>query len=447
MKIVKIILALVSVLLLFLLMYFSLELIKSGKEAKSYKSDYAELHSVKYGMFNSDEWTRKITKIVEDKIENFDININNRAEVEGYVGTIINTLIIETERIVKERNKGGTGFFDRIMGSTKQMITDSIINFKELRKRVPEFTATVMEEIEKPENQARAKKVLSEKFKEFMHNKFQATTDMSQYNAILHKYNANNRKTCTLNLNTHMQNHTDKMNNVTLNILGIAALIMLLVILQGTLNSLALFTLAGTTISLLVTGIMLPMLDIEAKIAKLSFMVLENPVIFENQILFFQSKSIADLLTLLLESAEAKMIFVGVLLGMFSIIFPSLKLIATTIYYYSKGIMGNNPITRFFALYSTKWSMADVMVVSIFMAYLGLDGVIESELNKLETPINPVNIVTTNGTHLEVGFFLFLGFVLTSFVLSILVEKSRKSRENTKYIENKEAKIVEKLKP
>ena len=428
MKIVKIVLALISVLLLVVLIYFSIELIKSGKEAKSYKADYAELHSVKYGMFNSDEWTKKITKIVEDKIDNFDININNRAEVESYVSSIIDTLIVETERIVSERNKKGTGFFSSIMSSTKQMITNSIIDFKTLRKRVPEFTATVMTEIEKPENQARAKKVLREKFKEFMQNKFQATTDLTHYNAILHKYNADNLKTCTLNLNTYMQKHRDKMNNATLRLLGIAALIILLVILHGTLNSVGLFTLAGTTLSLLITGITLPMLDIEAKIAKLSFMVLENPVIFENQILFFQSKSIADLLTLLLKSGEPKMILVGVLLVMFSIVFPSLKLMATTIYYYSKGIIGNNPITRFFALYSTKWSMADVMVVSIFMAYLGLDGVVENELNKLENPINPVNIITTNGTHLEVGFFLFLGFVVTSFILSILVEKGRKSK-------------------
>jgi hypothetical protein len=38
----------------------------------------------------------------------------------------------------------------------------------------------------------------------------------------------------------------------------------------------------------------------------------------------------------------------------------------------------------------------------------------------------PINVITTNGTDLQVGFFLFLGFVASSFVLSILVEKSRK---------------------
>jgi len=37
--------------------------------------------------------------------------------------------------------------------------------------------------------------------------------------------------------------------------------------------------------------------------------------------------------------------------------------------------------------------------------------------------IEPINIITTNGTQIGVGFFLFLGFVLSSFVLSTLVKK------------------------
>jgi uncharacterized paraquat-inducible protein A len=169
------------------------------------------------------------------------------------------------------------------------------------------------------------------------------------------------------------------------------------------------------------------MLDIEAKINKLYFIILEKPLTFTDQIIFFKSKSISDLVQLLLESDEIKMIFVGVLLVMFSIIFPTLKLISTYLYFYSRSFIGNNAIVRFFALRSTKWSMADVMVVSIFMAYLGLDSMIENELKKLVEQSAPVNVITSNGTELQVGFFLFVGFVFTSFILSILVENSRKS--------------------
>jgi len=426
MKIMKKIFSAIATLLLLVLIYLSFNLIQMGHAAKVYKSDYATLHSVEFGMFNSDVWTDKITQIIDKKIENFDLNTSNRNEIKGYIETIIDTLVSEAERVVRERNKGKRGFLDSILGSTKQMITDSIIDFKDLRRRVPEFTNAVMSEVEKPTNQQKAKKVIREKLKAFMNEKFQRHTDMHAYYAIMQKYHTDDLATCNTMLDTKMHILQKGMHSAMILMLSVAAMIILLIIFQGPLSSIGLFLLSGTTVTLLISGVMLPMLDIEAKISKLYFTILDHPIVFENQILFFQSKSISDLVRLLLDSDEAKMIFVGLLLVMFSIIFPTLKLIATTMYFYSKSIIGDNPITRFFALKSTKWSMADVFVVSIFMAYLGLDGVVSNELKHLEAKSTPMNVITTNATHLEVGFFLFLAFVLTSFVLSLMVESKRK---------------------
>jgi len=426
MEIMKKIFSAIATILLLVLIYLSFNLIQMGHVAKVYKSDYATLHSVEFGMFNSDVWTDKITQIIDKKIENFDLNTSNRNEIKGYIETIIDTLVIEAERVVRERNRGKRGFLDSILGSTKQMITDSIIDFKDLRRRVPEFTDAVMSEIEKPQNQERAKKVIREKLKAFMNEKFQRHTDMHAYYAVIQKYHTDDLGTCSNVLNSKMHTLQKGMHSAMVLILSVATMIIFLIIFQGPLSSIGLFLLSGTTVTLLVSGVMLPMLDIEAKISKLYFTILDHPIVFENQILFFQSKSISDLVRLLLDSDEAKMIFVGLLLVMFSIIFPTLKLIATTMYFYSKSIIGDNPITRFFALKSTKWSMADVFVVSIFMAYLGLDGVVSNELKHLEAKSTPMNIITTNATHLEIGFFLFLGFVLTSFVLALMVESKRK---------------------
>ncbi|SFV70827.1 hypothetical protein MNB_SV-13-2044 [hydrothermal vent metagenome] len=423
---IKKLLAISSGILLIVMFYLSLQLVESGKTARYYKTDYAELHSVAYGMFNSDIWTRKVTKIIDDKIENFDFNENNRVEIKSYISKIIDTLILEADRVVREHNQGKRGFFDSIMGSTKQMITDSILDIRKLRDRVPEFTNAVMEEVEKPENQQRAKLVLREKLKQFTEKRFTPSTDMTDFNAILTKYNTKTLEECTLVLENHRTLLSESMNEEMEKILLLALIIIILIVLHGVLSSLTLFVLASSSLILLVSGVMLPMLDIEAKISKLYFVILDKSVVFENQILFFQSKSISDLVRVLLDSGEAKMILVGLLLVMFSIIFPSIKLLASYLYFYSKGFLGNNPITYFFALRSTKWSMADVMVVSIFMAYLGLDGVISNELKHLEKNSAPVNIITSNETHLEVGFFLFLGFVATSFVLSLMVEYKRK---------------------
>jgi hypothetical protein len=424
----KLLLALPTVLLI-ILIYLSITIIKKENIAKNYKSEYATLHSSEFGMFNSDKWTAQIIKIIDKKIENFNIqNIDNREEIKGYISSIIDTLIAEAQKAVKERNTHKRGFLDSILGSTKQMITDSIINFEDLRNRVPEFTDRVLKEIEKPQNQMRAKTVLQDKIKKFIKENIQKHTDMTPLNTVLKHYHTTSETVCNNILNQKIEKLRIDMQKQMKYMLILALSIIIIILSYGTLNSITLFLLSGTTITLLISGIFLPMLDIEAKIAQLNFTILDSTIVFHNQILFFQSKSISDLVHLLLESHEFKMKFVGILLIMFSVIFPTLKLISTTMYYYSKSIIGNNPITRFFALKSTKWSMADVFVVSIFMAYLGLDGVVNNELKHLENKAEPVNIITTNGTHLEIGFFLFLAFVLTSFVLAYLVDK-KKSKE------------------
>lgn len=419
-------LVILSMIVLSVMIYTVMHLLEAGEKAKSLKTDYAQLHSVEFGLFNSSIWTEKIANVVDQKIDDFDFTETSRAEIKTYVETILDTLIVEADRSVRERNKNQSGFFDSLLGETKQMVTDSLVNIKDLRNRVPEFTDTILNELERPDNQKILKKVMRDKLRTFTQNNL-SPTDISNYNAILKRYNTESFEACTIVLDGILAKNTQEMDRDAMIILSLATLLIILVIVQGTiLRSITLFLLTATSITLLIPGLFLPMIDIEAKIAKFHFTILEKPIIFTDQILFFQTKSISDLIRLLLEYEEAKMIFVGVLLTLFSVIFPFLKLISTYLYFYSRRFIGNNAIVRFFALKSTKWSMADVMVVSIFMAYLGLDGIVGHELKALEARTVPINVITTNDTHLNVGFFLFLGFVISSFVLSMLVEHSRK---------------------
>ena len=418
-------LMILSVLLLSSMIYTITHLIETGKEAKVLKVDYEQLHSLQYGLLNSNVWTDKISAVFYQKIDEFDFTSTNREEIKTYVETIIDTLIVEADKTVR-RNNEKRGFFKSLLGDTKQMITDELVDIRKLRQKVPQYTDAVMNELEKPANQKILKAVMKDKLHQFMKTNLDPV-DMSGYNQILEVYQCNDFETCSTLLDAQLKQKTEEMNLYTIAILSMAVILIILIILQGTiLKSITLLLLSLTSIALLIPGLLLPMLDIEAKINKLYFIILEKPLTFTDQVIFFKSKSISDLVQLLLESDEIKMIFVGVLLVMFSVIFPTLKLVSTYLYFYSRSFIGNNAIVRFFALRSTKWSMADVMVVSIFMAYLGLDSMIENELKKLVEQSAPVNVITSNGTDLQVGFFLFLGFVFTSFVLSILVENSRK---------------------
>ena len=78
---------------------------------------------------------------------------------------------------------------------------------------------------------------------------------------------------------------------------------------------------------------------------------------------------------------------------------------------------------RFFALKSGKWSMADVYVVAIFMAYIGFKSILDNQLGQLNFKTRSLASVSTNETTLQPGFLLFICFVLFGLVLSTILEK------------------------
>jgi len=100
---------------------------------------------------------------------------------------------------------------------------------------------------------------------------------------------------------------------------------------------------------------------------------------------------------------DIQMKFVGVLLITFSIFFPLLKIVSSLGYYYNYHRARENPVIKFFVLKSGKWSMADVMVVAMFMTYIGFNGIITNQLGQLSSSVQELEILTTNGTPFSRG--------------------------------------------
>jgi len=180
--------------------------------------------------------------------------------------------------------------------------------------------------------------------------------------------------------------------------------------------------LSMATLLLLAAGVMTPMIEVEARIDELSLSLLGKPLVFTDQVLYFQSKSILDLVRVLTATGDADMLLVALLVVLFSLIFPAAKILASLIYYSNPRGWRSLRLVRFFALRSGKWSMADVLVVAILMAYMGFDGLISSQLAELSSRGQPLDLLSTNGTSLQLGFFLFLAFVIASLFLSALLE-------------------------
>lgn len=73
------------------------------------------------------------------------------------------------------------------------------------------------------------------------------------------------------------------------------------------------------------------MLDMEAKIASLSFKVAGYPIQFTDQVFYFQSKGILDVFWLLITDSDRKTQAVGVFVVVFSVILPLVKMFASWI--------------------------------------------------------------------------------------------------------------------
>jgi len=173
---------------------------------------------------------------------------------------------------------------------------------------------------------------------------------------------------------------------------------------------------------LLAVGLTASMIEVDARIKSLDFVLLGEHVIFKNQVLFFQSKSILDVVEVLVKQPGVDSILVGILILVFSILFPVMKLSSTGIHLLGKRKLAENKFIKYFAFQSGKWSMADVIVIAILMTYIGLNGLLESQLSSLNISSDFLTIITTNNTALQPGYIIFISFVLYGLTLSTILK-------------------------
>jgi len=218
--------------------------------------------------------------------------------------------------------------------------------------------------------------------------------------------------------------------NITNSVLLVAFLCILLIIFFEKNHSklkITLYILAA--LHLLILGVFLPMIAIDARISSMELQLMGEPISFANQVLYYKSKSIMEVSKVMLSQGEIKVMLVGILVLLFSVIFPVSKLIAS-VFLIFKRTLKDNKIIRFLVFKSGKWSMADVMVVAIFMSYIGFTGIISSQLGQLENVSSSLHVLTTNNSELQNGFFFFMGFVILSIFISQTIQKLIEGKSN-----------------
>ncbi len=370
------------------------------------KNDYAELNNIKYGLFSVDEWKKQIVVILDEEINKLYLSRTTERELRKHIEVLLNTLIDKVYEIIKEGDSSTAG------GAVKQALLKMFINLDDIKKGIPEYTDAIIHEITKPKTKGQIKTLLGKEVEQYFSKTFDIQ-DTSQLDRILLATDSNDIETARVKLNKEISAKHDLIVKETI----------LLIVLSVVLFSLSRFSRLPLTPSrhillvlslfiLLIAGVTTPMIDLEAKISRMSFMLLGHPIEFENQVLYFQSKSILDVFWIMITYKDLQMKFVGVLLITFSIVFPLLKIASLVGYHYDYHNARKNPVVEFFVLKSGKWSMADVMVIAIFMAYIGFNGIITNQFDTLSSASQGLEILTTNGTSLQPGYYVFLTYTL-----------------------------------
>ena len=392
--------------------------ISLSTEIQEYKRDYAEINHIRYGLLNADRWKMELSRIISGKIEEFELTTENREALKIRVEALMHQMLDEVNAIMLDE-----------MGRIKRMLVNAFIDLDKLRSNIPVLAENLISELSKPEYRDQLRNYLLARLDEFLADTYNNDQQL-EYFRLLQKYDTNDPEQASVQLNQQILVSKNLLLAYTLLIIFLCGLVFLMNYTRKNpvqWNRPVLMLLTITI--LLVCGISIPMIDIDAHLSRLDFRLMGEDIRFDNQILFFQSKSILDVVWVLIKTSKTEMIFVGLLIFCFSVLFPFAKLICTFLSAVDLQKAGSSGFIRFFTYRSGKWSMADVLVVAIFMAFIGFDGLISDQLSDLNRMEENIQIVAANGTGLQPGFYFFLAFCLMGLLLSeFLHKKSRLGR-------------------
>ena len=418
----------VGIVLLLPAIWFSWRTYDGLAKRRDLRTDLAELEHVRYGLLSADQWRSIIGPILNAQVDKLDLKgqtRNLRPMVEHSLNSLLDN-IRQQMSAPKPANAKGPPVF----GLGNPMIVNMIINA--LRPHVPEYTNVVLAELAKPQNLKAFKESVRSVMTDAVKNTF-STVDMTTYSAILRRYGCSTGAVCEETLRDRIQESDSQLSKYYLIVLASAAVgFILLASGRAALSRAAVVVLILFCIAMLVSGVLSPMLEVEVRITRLDATLLGSPLEFREQSLYYRSKTVLEVSKSLIEMHRPAMSLVAVLVILFSVVFPTLKMLALSVSLFRPPLLRNSRIVRLLAFELSKWSMADVMVLAIFMSFIAFNGVIESGLEGMRaTPAVQQLVIPTNSSRILPGYYLFIGFCVASIYLSKKLEQGIASCSST----------------
>ena len=396
--------------------YFGYRLDILSAEQEQIKEDYSMSNNITFGLFSLDQWRERIAAVVDRQVTDYKVTPAQKkamqAQVQEQLSGLINT-------VVKEINKPQKS----LGGKLKKFAFNQFVEPEQLQAQVPSFSKTIVDKVNSPASIKRLKNIATSKIDQLEDATYDSTS--VAYNQVTKSLYLKYQVSNPADFNKKVNSQLDAIRKVTYNyayaMLGCVVLVMALwwllrnkAELQNTLFIMSLLF----AFILLAVGMTASIIEVDARIQTLNFMLMGEKVSFENQVLFFQSKSIMGIVRTLIEQPKPDAVLVGILILLFVIILPLLRMIAKGIVILGSEKLAENKVVKYLTFELGKWDMADVMVVGIAMTYIGLNGILKSQLSNLNISNEFLNTTTINYTSLQPGYIIFVGYVAFEMVLT-----------------------------
>ena len=402
-----------------------------SEERTELSVEYAEVNKINYGLFNIQLWKKKAFDMFRDKAQDFAISPNVYVDVEDqlsiylsnvydeYIGSgkLFNEMLADAE----ESGKINTFFANMI----KENIDEQIQKLN-LKAKLPSIVKNLSGELKR--NEPKLKEYIAEGLESILFEGQNAVyrdprAGFFRQKGVSGVEDYNEQTLSRIESLDAELNRLVKLEYILL--LSGVVILLSLVKVMGFVSVTTLITLIS--IVFLWLGVTLPMINIDARLNAFTMSLLDSEIAFEEQFLYYQRKSILEVTEQLITGHGIDLKIVGVLILMFSIVVPFIKLVLSSLFMYTDKV-SKSRVAQTIIFHLGKWSMPDVFVVAMFMAYIGFYGIVTSQLADISRNQDGYAVETLNYSSLSPGALFFTTYCVLSIITGILIHKWHKSR-------------------
>ncbi len=392
-----------------LVIFLSYHVIIISNKKQQLQHELAELRHIQYGLFNIESWKEQLTVIVKKWIRDYNATPETKAKIKAHIEQALFRLLDEIEEILQRKSNEGN-LAEKIV---KRVVYELAFDMEAFKLEIPRYSEEIMETLESPESRIQIEKFAEDSFGKIM-DEINSGQDKTALQAILAKYNSMSPSRCIAYLEHKLIILEQDLWRFSIPLLLLAFLVFALCRIYFRFVPFTGYFIPAILATLLTVGITIPMISIDVRIKEFGFEIMGGNIIFLDQLLYFKSKSILQVIQILLEDANIFSVLTGSLILLFSILFPLSKIFAICFEEVSKK---STQLSTFLINKTGKWSMADVMVVSIFLAYMGINSFLDNMLNLRSASADYVTILPNTGdSSLELGVLFFTVFVVLSLM-------------------------------